>query len=399
MTTSDTRGARPTTDPLAMPENHLDMVVTPSSVDVERTASLRTRLVAVIAMPFFFILAFTLCYVSATHAPVPHDMALTIAAPTAIGEQLADAINDEAEGAFTITLTESASSARAAVEDREAVGAILVEGDAVTSVIASGGGRLATSVVENVGAQVAGQLGGSSTVEDVAPLPGDDPGGSVLFFFLVICTVGAFLSITVVSQAIAQVRLRQMLATAAGAALVVPVLGFAMISVYVDFEVPFGTVAAVIGIGMVYSFTIGLLATFFTLLLGQGAVFAEILFLVALNFPSSGGSAPESMLPPFWQVVHNGWVGSGGFEAMRSVLFFDGAQADRWLSQLFIWTASALVAIVLVAVLQRRRSARALASPVTEPSRSTTGRAAHIAEPQSEPVEQSGDTTRLTNPA
>jgi len=44
-----------------------------------------------------------------------------------------------------------------------------------------------------------------------------------------------------------------MVATSVGAALVVPVIGFAMISVYVDVEVTFGTVAALLGIGMVYT--------------------------------------------------------------------------------------------------------------------------------------------------
>lgn len=342
---------------LSMPENHLDMVVTPGSVDPTRRASARTTLIAVIAMPLFFLLAFTICYVSASHAPTPHDMALTIAGSEASTEQIADKLHDEAEGAFTVTETEHAIAARHDVERRDAVGAIIIDGRNVTTIIASGGGRLASATIQSLGAQVAAELGGTSTVEDIAPLPSDDPGGSVLFFFLVICTVGAFLTITAISQIFPKARTRSLLVTAAGAAVFAPIIGFSMISIFVDFGATFGNVAAVIGIGMLYAFAVGVLATLFTKLAGQGGIFLVILFLIALNFPSAGGSAPESMLPPFWQVIHNSWIGSGAFESMRSVLFFGGEGIGRWIVQLLVWTVVGLVLTVLVAVSKKRRAA------------------------------------------
>jgi hypothetical protein len=355
-------------DPLVMPENHLDMVVVPDSVDPNRAASLRTRIIAVVSMPLFFIVAFVVCYVSATHAPAPHDMALTVAGPAAVTQQLADAIDEKAPHGFDVTQTTDSDAARHAVTDRSAVGAIIVDGNTVTTVIASGGGRLAAQVVQSVGQQVAEQLGGTVKVTDVAPLPSDDPGGSVLFFFLVVCTVGGFLCITVISQVIPKIRARSLIATSVGAAVLVPVIGFAMISVYVDFEVNFGTIAGMLGVGMVYTFTVGLLASLFTLLLGNGSVLMNILFLVALNFPSAGGTAPESMLPPFWQVVHNLWVGSGAFESMRSILFFDGAQFGRWFARLVIWTGAALVLLIVVAVLKKRQAGEVAATAAELPT-------------------------------
>lgn len=368
-----------------MPENHLDVVVTPGSVDPARTASLRTTLIAVISMPVFFLLAFTICYVSAAHAPLPHDMALTIAGPASVTEQLADAINDKATGGFDITQTTDAADARDAVADREAVGAIIVDGEDVTTVVASGGGRLAVATVTSVGQQVADSLGGTATVDDVAPLPSDDPGGSILFFLLVICTVGAFLSVTGITQAFRGASVKAMVATAFGAAVIVPVVGFAMISVYVDFEVTFGTVAALLGIGMIYTLAVGLLSTLLNEVVGQASIFAVILFLIALNFPSSGGSVPESMLPPFWQVVHNGWIGSGAFEAMRSVVFFDGAGGGRWLIQLFIWLVAVTVLLVVVTRSKKRKAAAAAASDDTDDSDSVVA-AATTTSPASQQV-------------
>jgi len=357
---------------LAMPENHLDVVVTPDSVDPQRPASLRTTIIAVVSMPLFFLLAFTLCYVSATHAPSPHDMALTISGPADVTEQIADAIDSRAEGAFDITRTTDSDAAREAVTDRDAVGALIVDGQDVTTVVASAAGRVATPVITSVGAQVASSLGGTSTVEDAVPLPADDPGGSILFLFLVICTVGGFLSITVISQTVKSGGLRPLLATAAGAALVVPVIGFSMVSVFVDFEVPFGTTAAVIGVGMVYTLTVALIATLFDFLLGQAAVLGVILVVVALSFPSSGGSVPGAMLPPFWQVLHEGWLGAGAYESMRGILFFDGAQVSAWLTQLLVWTGAVILLLVIASVAKRRRSrARVDSTPAGIPNTAT----------------------------
>ncbi|MBF4632602.1 hypothetical protein ITJ42_15390 [Clavibacter michiganensis subsp. phaseoli] len=346
--------------PFDIPENHLDVIVTPGSVDPTRKASLRTTLIAVISMPVFFLLAFTLCYVSATHAPVPHDMAISLAGEPGTTEQLASAIEAEAPSAFDIARTPSAERAVEAVEYRDVVGAVIVDGTEVRAVVASGGGRLAAATVTTLAGRVAEELESSSApvIDEVAPLPSDDPGGSILFFLVVICTVGAFLSVSGFAQAFPRARLRSMVATAAGAALLVPVLGFAMISVYVDFEATFGTVATVMGIGMIYTFTVGLLATFLTTTLGSASIFAVILVLIAFNFPSVGASVPASMLPGFWQVVHDGWVGSGAFEAMRSVLFFEGHQSGRWLLQLLSWLAGAVALLAAVTLTRARRAAK-----------------------------------------
>lgn len=352
-----TTGVAADEDLLALPQHHLDVVVTPGAEGPARPASLRTVLGAVIVLPLFFLVSFTLAYISATHQPVPHDMALTIAGPSSTTEQVAATITDRAAGAFDITRTVSAAAARDAVRDRSAVGAVIIEGTTVTTVVASGGSTLASAVIEDVGQQVASGLGGTTTVEDVAPLPADDPGGTALFYFLVLCTVGGFLSITAITQAFGKPRTRSLVLTAVGAAFVAPVVGFGVISLFVDFGVTFGSVAAVLGIGMIYTFTAAMLSVLFTRLVGGAAIFLQVLILIAMNFPSAGASVPESMLPPAWQAVHDVWVGAAGFESMRTIMYFDGVSAGRWIAQLAAWAGAAVVLVVLVTVVQRRRAA------------------------------------------
>lgn len=345
---------------LDLPENHLDVVVTTGSVDPGRRAKLITQIVAVVLLPLFLMTGFTIAYNSAQHAPVPHDMALTIAGPTATTRAIADAIEQKAAGAFDITQTTSAAKAQQAVENRDAVGAVVIEGTHVTTIVASAAGRIAVGPIQQVGQQVATRLGGTATVKDVAPVDSEDTSGTALFYFLIMCTVGGYLSITVITQVIRKPRARTMVATAAGAAILSPIIGYAMLSLFVgDLGAGFGPIAGVIGVGMIYTFAVGLIATFLTQALGQGAIFAVLILLMFLNFPSTGGSAPESMLPGFWQFIHNTWIGSGAFESMRSISYFGGHQFGRWFGQLAIWAGVALAATLAISVAQHRRRATA----------------------------------------
>lgn len=358
---------------MSIPENHLDAVVSTSSIDVRRRVPMRTVIIAVVSLPVFFMLCFTLAYTSALHAPKPHDLSLTIAGPAQTTQELSTAVTNKAAGAFDVTRTTSLSDARKRVEEREAVGAILIDGKTVTTVIGSGGGLTAAQVVEQVGQQVATNLGTTPKVVDVAPVTSKDATGSTLFFFIVICTIGGYLSITVLSQVLPKARARTQLATSAGAAILTPVIGFGAMSLFVgDYGATFGEIAAVLGIGMVYTFTIAVFATLLTRVLKQAAIFGVVLLIMSLNFPSAGGGSPEAMLPGFWQVVHNSWFGAGAMEAIRSIVYFNGHQVGRWLVQLLIWT----FAILVVTLLQIAASRRGRSAPTPEPS-STGG--AHAA--------------------
>lgn len=357
---------------MSMPENHLDTVVATNSIDTTKRASLMTKIISVVLLPLFLISGFTIAYTTAQSAPKPHDMALTIAGPAATTKSITAAIEDRSASAFDITRTTSASEARRAVGRRDAVGAVIIDGDQVTTVTASAAGRIAVAPIQEVGQQVAKELGATVKVVDVAPVTDEDTSGTALFYFILLCTVGGYLSLTVISQVLPRARTRTMIATAAGAGVLAPIIGFAMISIFVgDFGATFGDIAAVIGVGMLYTFTVGLVATFYTRMLGQAAIFAVLVTLMFLNFPSTGGSAPESMLPGFWQVVHNGWLGSGAFEATRSIVYFHGEQAGRWIGQLSIWTGAALVLTVLAGVVHSRKRAKLEAEEAANPGASS----------------------------
>ncbi|MGQ7296973.1 hypothetical protein [Quadrisphaera sp. KR29] len=310
--------------------------------------------VATALMPLFFMLLLTPTLVSASHSPRPHEMAITLAGPAALTAQVRDAVQQQTGDSFAFTTTTDAAAAAQQVADRDAVGALVLGEGSVTVVEASAGGVGAAGVVRQLGSQVAAELGAATTVQDVAPLATGDATGTVLFFLFTACTVGGFLSVVGPSQVRSPLGAREMLITNGVAAVAIPLLAYAVLSPFVGgFGVSTGTLLAVLGIAALYTLTIGLLATFAHQLVGVGGVFLVMIIAVAFNLPSSGGTAPVSMLPSFWQMVHQVWVGAGGYEAMRSTLYFAGAGTGHFLVQLLVWTV-VLLALVLTTALHRR---------------------------------------------
>ncbi|MBE7189816.1 hypothetical protein [Jatrophihabitans endophyticus] len=350
---------------MSLPEHHLDVVYTPGSIEEQSPRVPLSRVLGAFLLPLFFILSFTLAYSSALNAPKPHDLALQLAGPSGTTQQIATGIRQQASGGFDITRTTSDADAVAAVRDRSAVGALLIGSGStptVTTVIASGGGALAATTLRQVGAQVADQLHTTAIVRDVAPLDADDSTGSGMFYLVLLCTIGGYLTITVLFQAFPTARRRTRILVAVGAAVVVPLLVTAATSFSLGIlGMDFGQLAAVLGTEMLYTLAVALIALVLTEVLGQAAIFAIVLLLMAFNFPSTGGTAPEAMLPPFWQAIHAVWVGSGAFEAIRSFVYFGGNGFGWPFARVLIWLGGTVLTLAAVYLVRQRRASSAAA--------------------------------------
>jgi hypothetical protein len=310
-------------------------------------------------MPLFLVTTFILCFVSAGHAPSPYHLPIVISGSERITSQLSDKLVAATDkDALSITTTTSAAEAKDAVATREAAGAVVISSTGVTTYYATGAGAFQASIIKSVGAQIAGELNLPSTLTDLAPTPKEDPAGTSLFFFMVICTLGSFLSIVVMTMTNPKEGVVGQIAAVVGASLLGPIIGFSIISSFTGgFDMPFRTISAVMGVGMLYSVVIGLLTVVLARLAGLGGILVGMITLIVMNFPSSGGTTAEGILPPFWQVIHNSWMGSAMIEWIRGITYFDGAQIGRWSAQLLIWGAAAVIVLVIVVVLQSRRRA------------------------------------------
>lgn len=315
---------------------------------------------ALIAAPVIFISVFIFCYVSALHAPTPHELPVGMVASSTAQSAVEDSIEDRAgDDAFVFTSYRDADHARQAIKDREIFAAFVIDDQKVVTLVANAAGVSGTSIIKQVGAQIASSMQRESSVEDVVPTREGDGSGTGLFFLFVVTTVGSYLAITMLFQAHPRARLRTQLITAASAAIVAPVLCFALSSIFIgDYGADFGTISGVLGVATLYGLTVALLAIVLIAVLGPLASLACNIFLTAFNLPSAGGALAAGFLPSFWQGVHGFWIGAGAFEAMRSLLYFNGAQAGEWLGQLLVWTAAAVLGVVIIGIVRaiRRRT-------------------------------------------
>ncbi len=261
---------------------------------------------------------------------------------------------------FDIVATANAADALSRIDNRDAIGAIEI-GDAVTAHIATGAGASTVSVVSSLAHSVAEQTGGQQvTVIDSAPVTARDSSTVGLFYFLIVCTLGGYLTITVLSQVAPRMRLREQYSILAGAAILTPLIAFGITSIFMHAfgGASFGQILQLLGISMVYTFTVGAVSILLNRLLGQAAIFAVLTVLVFINFPSSGGAIPVSFLPGFWQHIHSFWLGSAAMEPIRSVIYFSGNGAGPHLLVLGgIWLVAALGLTGLLASRQSKKAA------------------------------------------
>lgn len=305
--------------------------------------------------PLFFVVMFALCYISAFHAPTPHDMKLTLVGPAQQTALVADQLAQESPGSFDISTTTELSTALEDLGTQQIAGAIEL-GPTITAHIASGGGITQAQTVEQVARPIAEATGTTMAVEDASPLGATDNTGMGLFYFMIVCTIGGYLTVMVLSQVAANMPLRRTLKIVAGMSMFLAVVAFAVSSIFVG---GYGATAAgltvLLLVGIVYTFAVGLVALLMNKLAGQSAIFLIMTIAIFLNFPSAGGAIPASFLGSFWQAINSFWIGSGAMQSMRSVIYFGGSGLGSGLAILGGWLAvTALLLWVVEARLRRR---------------------------------------------
>ncbi len=308
--------------------------------------------------PVFFVVMFALCYISAFHNPTPHDMRLSIVGPQQQAAAVATGIEQASPGSFDVTATTDLGGALDGLAARDVQGVIEL-GSPMTVHVASGAGASVAQVVEGVAQPLAQQAGTTVEVADIAPLTGGDATGMGLFYFVIICSIAGYLTVTVLAQLAPGMPLRRMLGILGVMSVGLTLIAFGVASIFTG---TFGATAAgltvMLLVGVLYTFTIGLVAVLLNKLLGQAAIMAVMMVAIFMNFPSAGGAIAPSMLPAAWEAIHSFWIGSGAVQSMQSVIYFGGTGLGHGLLILFGWLA---VTAVLLALVQLRRRTKAVA--------------------------------------
>ena len=308
-------------------------------------------LVGVLGLELFMIGS----YVGGLHEPKARGVPVAVVGPPQVAGRLAAALGRG--GALDPRTVPDLAAARRAIDERQVYGAIVPGARGERVLVASAASATVAELLP-AGLRRAEPPGRRVTVEDVKPLPGDDPRGISPFYLVVGWLVGGYLGATILGLArggaargrrAALARLAVLAAYAAASGL----LGMLVVQQLIG--VLEGDFVALAAAGALLVFATGAATAGLQSLLGILGTALAILLFVALGNPASGGPlASELLMPEPWGAVGPLLPPGAGTTLVRNIAYFDGNAVG---GALIVLTAYALAGSALVLAAARRRGA------------------------------------------
>ena len=252
----------------------------------------------------------------------PNEVPIVVAGPPAAAEQVQATLDGAHPGAFEVTAVADESAARAALQDRDAYGAIVL-GQKPTVLTASAASPLVAQLLNQVASGLAGPGAAAPavTVVDVVALPAGDPRGVGLAAMALPLVLGGLAVGAAMSRAVRGVARGAIgtigVATLSGLSLAAIAHGWFGVLAG-NYWAEAGAIA--LGIGSAALALVGLNAVFGIAGLGIGAA-----TIMLLGNPLSGITSAPEMLPTPWGQLGQ-WLPPGAAGSLlRSVSFFGGA--------------------------------------------------------------------------
>ncbi|GAA1013371.1 membrane protein [Acrocarpospora pleiomorpha] len=298
-------------------------------------------------------LAFAASFVGALHQPEPHGVPVGVVAPAQMAAQIDAGLAAKRPGAFEITSYADEAGARTALGDREVEAVVLPQ--QAKLIVASAGGRTASTVITQVFTTVAQAQGQQLTVEDAYPLPPGDSGGvSGMFYVLALVIPGIAIAVLAGHAGASSGQKIVVIALAS----VTVALANAWLADLVFGALP-GAYLGLVAVSAAVTFTLGLVVAGLVRVLGTPGVGLAALLFVVVGIPASGGPLGARFIPEWYAAIGQILPIGQGTVAIRNTVFFDGAALTVPLTVLAAW---ALVGLLLL-LIPVRRSAAAHAAP------------------------------------
>lgn len=281
----------------------------------------------------------------------PHDLPLGVVGSPAAAEQLEAGLAGAAPDAYVLHEFATEADLRAAIEAREVVGGLVVDGAGVHGLVASAGSAAISATVTATAEALAAATGGAAEITDVVPLPAADPSG---------IGIGGLAFPLVFGGIVPAVAFRK----------TSPTLGWAVAGI-ATFSVVGGLIVAGVLMGVFGSITTGFWAVAAAMALGIAALALPLaglqevfggkgftigaMAMMFLGNPLAGISTTAAWLPgilgTIGQILPPGAAGT----LVRSAAYFGGAGGLTAGLTLGAWVVAGIVLLVIGA----RRNARA----------------------------------------
>ncbi|GAA1848984.1 ABC transporter permease [Brevibacterium marinum] len=310
------------------------------------------RYISLVIFPLAMVTMMISFMLGAMGSPTPKDMPVTVVGSST--EQAQDTIADleksMGEDMFDFTATANEDEARALVEDRDAVAALVLptEKNPEFGLIANEAGNSAAyRVVTQVFDQVASAQDMDLEVDNLTPLPDRDKNGVSVMYVAMGWILAGFMVVVVAANANPWSRpLKRMVPLTVVYAPFMSLV-VALIAGPITGAVE-GHFAQLWGAGTIAIFCIAMFAMVFERLLGMLAIIPVIGTLMFAGMPASNGSISEYMTPTFFSTLHEFLPMPAAVETIRSIVYFDGDVVTEHLQVLALWGLVSLALVFLI---------------------------------------------------
>jgi len=287
---------------------------------------------AIVAAQFLLVLMFSW---SSSRA-APHGVPLAISGPPAAARGFANGLEQAQEGAFTLTVLSDDAAARAAVLDRQVYASVSLSARGATVYTASAASpAVAQIVTQALPASVLRDLPHATvSVIDLEPNPVDDPKGTTIPTALIPLTMTSIAAGAVIGL-LSRDRLTRLTALVAYAVLAGLFATAALQGVLGGLSGSWisNDLVITLGAASIAAVTCGL-AT----LTGVPGILVTLLVVWFFGFAFSGVTTAWQLMPTPWGHVAQFLPVGATNTGLRSVAFFDGAEAAGPLVVVAVWS-------------------------------------------------------------
>ena len=314
---------------------------------------------------------FIISFMGALHKPRPRSVPLGIVGTSSQASTLSAALGHQAPGGFTVASYPTQAAAGNAITGRS-IDAALVPGRRLQLLLAATavGSAVTDATIKDVHAAVHA-AGGLLAVQNIHPLPANDPEGISQVFFVV-----ALLAPSLVFGNLLMTRIGEGLRPLSHLAAIViyAVIVGALAAVFTDAVVGalVGAPWGLFGIGTLLAFAAAVMAAAVTRWAGGIGYLLLFLLFIPVGIASSGTTLGPNMITSWYADLGKALPPGSALPAVQNTVYFNGNAITAALLILSAWALAGAIALALVAIVhppipgQRRQSPSQAADPAAD---------------------------------
>lgn len=316
-------------------------------------------------------LVFIITFIGGLHTPGPRSVPVGLVGSPAQATALGNALDHKTPGGFSVTAYPTAAAARSAVLDRT-IDAAVTPGPRVPVLLVATAvsPALARATIQDIRA-VALSVHTVVTVQNIRPLPSNDPDGlSPVYFVIALMTPSLLFGNVLVSRISPRLN---------------PLLQLAVIAVYAVIAGSVATALAdpaigaltgapwgIFGIGTLLAFAAATIAAAARRWTGGVGYIALALLLIPVGISSSGTTLGPNMITPWYADLGKALPAGSAMPAVQNTVYFNGSDITTPLLILSAWALAGVLAMIMAALLHPPIPGQAAQRPGQDPSLATS---------------------------